>query len=840
MDFDFDKLRRDYPLPDVIRASGVALTADGDEFRACCPFHGEKTPSFTVFRKSGADWKYHCFGCGEHGDVLDYVQEYYGLGDDVVAAARHLTGEAPRAAADHVQPAAEERDAYAGYEIIPPPADAPLIQAKQRTPPLLNPKRIDPKTGQAKVVTYTPSMVFPYHTKGGRLLGYVLRVEIDGKKLTPGIWWTRHAATGWEGWSHGSYPEPRPLMGLPELAEHPDWQVLLVEGEKCKTAAKDALADKRIVPVTWMGGGKAIKKVYWASLKGRRVVIWPDNDLEGWRTTMGYVDSHGHWHDGLLDLLYAAGVAAIKVVHITPESRADGWDIADAYYGTRENDFQDRLEPAAISAIIRDRIQEWPLERFKQWRQARLDEWKAKSNEQDNGPGPGAPGDDPDRTQGGAGERPGAGQAPAPGGEVVQRGRGYGIDEETWRAHLVMKADGEGLLSSSLQNFSLLLQYERRFSGIFAWNDFAQEVYLMRRPPWEQHIDGPWTPRQLTDPDVISTACWLEYCGMRPKVTDVGKVIQRVAQHNHYNPVVEALEALVWDGEPRLMGGQGKSGKYSSWLTRYLGAADKPINRVFGTKWMISGVARALNPGCKVDTMLILEGQQGLKKSSALRAISDGLLPGVFTDEITDVGSKDAGLQMQGMLIIEISELDAMRKAEVSTLKAWLSRQVDRFRRPYGKIVEAFPRHCVFAGTVNPHGTGYLKDPTGARRFWPVSCGEIDLAMLKRDAAQLWAEAVHLYKQGWPWWLENEENDLAHVEQQARYEHDPWAQMIDAYLAEHYRTEVTTLTIMDKLEVPRERRSSIVNSRIVAHLLAIGWTQAPGRDGVFVAPSNLV
>src|SRR5690606_22503655 len=132
-----------------------------------------------------------------------------------------------------------------------------------------------------------------------------------------------------------------------------------------------------------------------------------------------------------------------------------------------------------------------------------------------------------------------------------------------------------------------------------------------------------------------------------------------------------------------------------------------------------------------MDTMLILEGEQGLKKSTALRVLSDALCEGVFTDEMSDPNSKDAGLQMQGMLIVEIAELDAFRRAEITQIKAWLARQKDRFRRPYGKVVEEFARGCVFAGTVNPIGnTGYLKDPTGARRFWPVKCTDINIEAL--------------------------------------------------------------------------------------------------------------
>jgi putative DNA primase/helicase len=159
----------------------------------------------------------------------------------------------------------------------------------------------------------------------------VLRVEFDGRKITPGVWWTRNKDADFEGWSHGSFPSPRPLYGLDRLYDEPDRQVLIVEGEKCKDAADRLLSGSaRIVPVTWMGGGKSISKVRWKSLEGRSVVIWPDNDQEGWRTVMGYVGQRGAWVKGIVEYLFEAKVKRVKIIHITPDSREDGWDIADA------------------------------------------------------------------------------------------------------------------------------------------------------------------------------------------------------------------------------------------------------------------------------------------------------------------------------------------------------------------------------------------------------------------------------------------------------------------------------------------------------------------------------
>ena len=132
--------------------------------------------------------------------------------------------------------------------------------------------------------------------------------------------------------------------------------------------------------------------------------------------------------------------------------------------------------------------------------------------------------------------------------------------------------------------------------------------------------------------------------------------------------------------------------------------------------------------------------------------------------------------------MIEIAELDTMSRAEVGTIKAFISRTQDRFRPPYGKRLVDLPRQCVFAGSVNPEG-GYLKDATGGRRFWPVRCGDDRPRGAARDRDQLWAEAVARYRAGEPWWLETRDlTELAEEEQLDRYQGDAWEEPIRAYL----------------------------------------------------------
>ena len=195
---------------------------------------------------------------------------------------------------------------------------------------------------------------------------------------------------------------------------------------------------------------------------------------------------------------------------------------------------------------------------------------------------------------------------------------------------------------------------------------------------------------------------------------------------------------------------------------------------------MISAVARIVSPGSKVDAALtVLEGKQGLLKSTAIKALFDPW----FTDEIADLGSKDSAMQCAGVWCVEIAELDAMNKAEVSKVKAFLSRTTDRYRPPYGRRVVERPRSCIFFGSTNARD--YLKDATGARRFHPLAVGvesKIDVEGLRSDRDLLWAEAVEGYNKGDAWWFSDPSNRRTAIEasaqQEERYQLDPWEQPI--------------------------------------------------------------
>ena len=199
-----------------------------------------------------------------------------------------------------------------------------------------------------------------------------------------------------------------------------------------------------------------------------------------------------------------------------------------------------------------------------------------------------------------------------------------------------------------------------------------------------------------------------------------------------------------------------------------------------------------------------------------------------FSDELADMGSKDAAMQLQGVWAIEVAELATMYRAESNRLKEWLTRRADRYRPPYGRNVVTAPRQCVLVGTVNPEG-GYLKDPTGGRRFWPVRCEFVDTVGIERMRDHLWAEATAAYKAGEIWWLVGDELPNAKREQEARYESDPWEDKIAEGIA--WKKTVSVSDIMtDVLYLQSHQQTHGAQIRVSKVLTTFGYRRVQRRD----------
>jgi DNA primase len=261
---DIDRIRRDCPLPQVAQQFGVDLEADGHEFISCCPFHSEDTPSFTIFAGKDNIWRYHCFGCGAKGDVIDFAKQIKGVS---TAEAIKILGGSAIAGSNITAVQRTRADPYQNITPLEPTSEL----APNRKVVLYNPKR--EQNGNI-----TPSAVYPYRRQDGSLIGYVLRHELrDGGKETPMVQWAR-LPSGVETWCRLPFIKPRPLYGLWRLGEG---QVFVVEGEKCA----EAMWKLRGKPVVaWAGGTYGVGHTDWSPLKGRDVIIWPDLDVPGYST----------------------------------------------------------------------------------------------------------------------------------------------------------------------------------------------------------------------------------------------------------------------------------------------------------------------------------------------------------------------------------------------------------------------------------------------------------------------------------------------------------------------------------------------------------------------------
>lgn len=335
-------------------------------------------------------------------------------------------------------------------------------------------------------------------------------------------------------------------------------------------------------------------------------------------------------------------------------------------------------------------------------------------------------------------------------------------DDGSWEARL--QVNDKGIPAANLGNAIMILSNHAAWAGVVAFNVRDLKVYFLSAPPFMAEYAGGQDsyPRVMTPADAGRTAAWFTaFQKMGLSGAAAFEALEIVSHQTEFDPVLQYLEALPpWDRVPRL----------STWLTRYAGVDDTPYSRAVGMRWLISAVARACWPGCQADAMLILEGKQGKRKSSLVRALAGSW----FGDQLPNLERKetDAKQYMHGPWIIEVQELDAFSRSENSTIKKFLTIRDDTFRAPYARGHERHLRRGVCAGSTNDDDR-YLRDPSGARRFWPVYCREaIDVEGLQRDRDQLFAEALDAYDRGIQWHLTDEEVALARVEQEARFDVD--------------------------------------------------------------------
>lgn len=361
-----------------------------------------------------------------------------------------------------------------------------------------------------------------------------------------------------------------------------------------------------------------------------------------------------------------------------------------------------------------------------------------------------------------------------------------------WKGKLVVSRNG---LKKSVTNLMVFLRNLPEFGRNLRYNEFSRRVE--------------WGGQPLEDHQLVDVKIILEQHDFDVPDKDLLPAIVRHASDNGYHPVREYLSALQWDRVPRL----------ERWLQQCLGAADTPFIRAIGRKSLIAAVARAFRPGCKVDTMLILEGPQGLKKSSAIAAL--------FSEEWTaesvnlfDQHNKMV-MAMMGAWCVELAEFVAVARRDQNTVKGLISMKSDRVVLSYAKMATDHPRQCVFVGTINPDQFGYMTDATGNRRYWPVRCTAIDTDLIRARRDDLWAEAVAAFETGEQWWLTPEEERLAIDQVAEREESDVWEEVLGDKLV---GVTVTTVSAaLRLLGMPTDRMDGAARRRAAKALRRIGF-----------------
>lgn len=313
---------------------------------------------------------------------------------------------------------------------------------------------------------------------------------------------------------------------------------------------------------------------------------------------------------------------------------------------------------------------------------------------------------------------------------------------------------------------------------------------------------------------------WLvidEKFGFQPKKEFFYTVIADAARRNSFHPVQEYFDRLKWDGVKRI----------DTWLIDYAQAKDTPYVRAVSALMLTAGVRRIRHPGCKFDEMPTLISDQGTNKSTALAELA--VNPDWFTDDLPlSADSKTVIERLKGRWIVEAAELKGMRGAAVEHLKSFLSRQIDRARMSYDRVISEVKRQCIIVGTTN--SAKFLNDVTGNRRYWPVEVGVFDLVKLKADRDQLWAEAAAREAKGESIRLDSSLWAEAAEEQTERTVADPWVEQIENLLGKKMGKILTTDAWVI-VGVVGAQQTQAANERLGSAMKACGWVRKKVRYG---------
>jgi putative DNA primase/helicase len=391
----------------------------------------------------------------------------------------------------------------------------------------------------------------------------------------------------------------------------------------------------------------------------------------------------------------------------------------------------------------------------------------------------------------------------------------------------------DGTPKKTLANVMTVFSSDPAWRGVVAYDAFAEGLVIARKPPHRPQdavdvaLGSPWTSQDST-----RAAAWLDQeLGLSVPSALVTEALMAVAQRNVVHPVRAWLDGLAWDLQPRVL----------EFFSRYCGVRPSVYAEGVARMLFVSTVARVRRPGCKVDTIPVFEGRQGIGKSRLLRVLGGAW----FADTPLNLADKDAYQALRGVLVYELAELASFKGRDATRIKSFASSQVDTYRPSYEARARSVPRQCVFVGTTNEET--YLADATGARRFWPVRLEKIDLRAVMRDRDQLFAEADVLFRSGTSWWPDASLDALGADEQAERFEGDPWDETIAAWLERPRKARPLSgggvdeealdpsdgFTMAEILSyavgMPDDRQAKREQNRAAEILHRLGWSRGPRR-----------
>lgn len=417
---------------------------------------------------------------------------------------------------------------------------------------------------------------------------------------------------------------------------------------------------------------------------------------------------------------------------------------------------------------------------------------------------------------------------------------GPAANAPAWHHNVQYGRDGP---KASVHNAHLYLTCDEAWDGVLGFDLFAEQVVKLKPPPWPDATTGEW--KDLDDHRLL---LWLSTRIGEPSNDALQKAVVLAAYERPFNPVKDYMRGLEWDKTPRLQTWLIdhchvlRSKRAKSMDATQLEALRK-YAELIGPRWLVGAVARVMQPGCKMDYMLVIESEGGFGKSSLFRVFARDW----FTDAKIDFHDKDSKMLIQGKLIVEIAELAALSRSDDATTKQFITQQFDMYRPPYGRRVVTQPRRCVLGGTVN-HDV-YLKDESGNRRFWPIQAGDgVDLEKLEAEIDQIWAEAVYWYDAGERWWATLEEQPLFEAQQEERLQTNPWDTLIHHYVNgtgrwhERPSGKLMRCTGAELLEKALGVEPSKMTPKMAADvgriILGLGWSKrresAPPRERYYV------